>query len=323
MSIRVSIITTTFQAVPPHVWQQFLLPQLRIPELLQYRRLNTHQFNLIQQYISSSRTTIKIPNDCLNLSLAMSCYKTLSLLRKYNKSNPLRVQLGQGEFSASKYDKIVLDITMDNLEIIGRGMDSTKIIAEVRILSNRKNISISHLSITNPIGVGLVISGGRNIFLNDVRISSCGSTGIYMGESATLKASRLTLDRNHGHGLDAGGKHTLAKLEDVKITNNLRDGCVSSLGSVVVLSGSLLEVSGNRRRGLVAGAQTVNDMGTIRVMADKSFCLRCVRDNGREDQDNVNFSKDFFGMILCEVDNVVVLVQPENVSLVLGEYFLE
>ncbi len=85
----------------------------------------------------------------------MSCYKTLSLLRKYNKSNPLRVQLGQGEFSASKYDKIVLDITMDNLEIIGRGMDSTKIIAEVRILSNRKNISISHLSITNPIGVGL------------------------------------------------------------------------------------------------------------------------------------------------------------------------
>jgi len=117
------------------------------------------------------RNTFRVPEQVPTIDEAMRIGFNLSIQKVYLKEKPLVVVLSEGEHvvegswtrSDSAMFQKTVDITCSNISFVGQGKDKTTVHGGIRV-SNKKNVTLKSLTLTNPNGHGLYLqSFGENV----------------------------------------------------------------------------------------------------------------------------------------------------------------
>jgi len=210
----------------------------------------------------------------------------LSKQKVYSKVKPLVVVLSEGEHvvEGSFTDPLggehqnTLGITCSNISFIGQSKDKTTVHGGFGG-SNKKNVTVKSLTLTNPNGQWGIVVGGEEASLEmmGVSVKGCSNNGLYVGSGASVKATQCEFSVNGMDGV-AVRRGSKGIFTDCSIHHNGRFGVVAQdEDALLELRGEQTEIHHNNKCGLLAGFN-----GTINIYIPSRSITALVHDNKRD-----------------------------------------
>ena len=168
-----------------------------------------------------------------------------------------------------------LDTTCSNISFIGQGKDTTTVHGGIGV-SNKMNVTVKSLTLTNPNGYHGLLVGGEEALLEmmDVNVKACAGCGLSVASSASIKATQCEFSENGGNGVVVrGGSKRI--FTDCFFHHNGLDGVYANgEGTVVELRGEQTEIYHNGEDGLFAATNA-----TINIYIPSRSITALVHDN--------------------------------------------
>ena len=219
-----------------------------------------------RRFVDHNLLPICIPYDFPTMETAMRAIEILS--KEYTKASPLVVELDKGEHQIlSRWlpPGIIragngannLGIKCNNITIVGKGIGETTILGGIGS-HNKKNITLKHLSLTNPIGNGIQLFGAE-VELVNVNVYDCRFSGLDI-ESLDSGPSKLVAKQceisNNGTGvfsnIDNGSAYNNSCLTDCVIHSNKGNGISANGTGEINLFGGSTAIHSNGDNGIYA-----------------------------------------------------------------------
>ena len=191
----------------------------------------------------------------------------LSKQKVYSKVKPLVVVLSEGEHvieedSWTDPDTGITDSTMvitcSNISFIGQGKDKTTVHGGFCV-SNKKNVTVKSLTLTNPNGQWGIVVGGEEASLEmmGVSVKGCSNNGLYVGSGASVKATQCEFSVNGMDGV-AVRRGSKGIFTDCSIHHNGRFGVVAQdEDALLELRGEQTEIHHNGGSGIYAMSNAI------------------------------------------------------------------
>ena len=262
------------------VWEHVIIPFFNVKELAMLRPTCKWCDEQWQEFLK--RNTFRVPEQVPTIDEAMRIGFNLSKQKEYSKEKSLVVVLSEGEHvvEGSWTDSIgtvfenTLDITCSNISFIGQGKDKTTVHGGFAV-SDKKNVTVKSLTLTNKNGYGLVVGGEEaSVEMTDVSAKECESSGLRVNSGASVKATQCEFSENGGIGVYVrGGSKGI--FTDCTIHHNGDDGVWAyGEGTLVELRGEQTEIHHNRNCGLAAWTYA-----TINIYIPSRSITSLVHDN--------------------------------------------
>ena len=238
-------VTTSRLNLVQEVWEHEIIPFFSVKELAMLRPTCRWCDEQWQEFLK--RNTFRVPEQVPTMKEAMRVSFNLSKQKVYSKEKPLVVVLSEGEHvveeswtdSDGDVHENTLDTTCSNVSFVGQGKDKTTVHGGFG-LSNKKNVTVKSLTLTNLNGFGLYVQGEEaSVKITSVSVKRCkrvglcvlsggsakvtecefsenGGTGMYMSQGSKGIITDCTFHHNGGSGMYAQDECTLVELRGEK-----------------------------------------------------------------------------------------------------------
>ena len=250
------------------VWEHVIIPFFNVKELAMLRPTCKWCDEQWQEFLK--RNTFRVPEQVPTIDEALRIGFNLAIQKVFSKEKPLVVVLSEGEHVVD-----YMEITCSNISFIGQGKDRTTVRGKF-VVENKKNVTMKSLTLMSPNGYGLRVDGEEASVEMMVVSVKCARHGLYVGSSASVKATQCEFSENGGYGVVVrGGSKGI--FTDCSIHNN-GDAGVFALdeGTLVELRGEQTEIHHNRD-GLYAKSNA-----TINIYIPSRSITALVHDNWRD-----------------------------------------
>ena len=259
------------------VWEFKIIPFFNVKELAMLRPTCRWCEEQWQEFLK--RNTFRVPGQVPTIDEAMRIGFNLAKQKEYLKESPLMVVLSEGEHVVEENEdgENFLKITCSNISFIGQGKDKTRVHGGFGV-SNKKNVTVKSLTLTNPNGIGVCVEGEEaSVEMMDVSVKKCGSIGLFVNSSASVKATQCEFSENGSSGvLVTGGSKGI--FTDCTFHHNGEVGVVAfEEGTLVEFRGEQTEIHHNPQVGLTAGSNA-----TINIYIPSRSITALVHDNSRD-----------------------------------------
>lgn len=246
--------------IPEEVWVVGILqPYLRLKDLAVLQRTCGWGNNHWKTFFKKKNMAICVPEDVPNLDVAMEVARLFSSRKVYTRENTVKIMLGAGEHEVDGNNFKQLVVTCNNVTFTGRGTSKTTVRGGLTI-TNRMNVFLEHLNVTNPEGQGFVMEGGEtHVEVLECTVKECGGTGIIVGSGATVVATRCEFMEN-SRGVLAKDRNTKVRLNDCTMHHNTAGGLKAVNHAVVDLYGENTDIHSNNGFGIYA-----HDHGKVQI----------------------------------------------------------
>jgi len=241
----------------PDVWSYHIIPFLHIRE--RGALCPTCKWFDKQWHVFLERKLIRVPEDISTIDGAMKVGHIFSKRKRkiYTKEKPLVILLsedvhevsGSWRSSDGAVHPTILEVPFNKVSIIGCGKRKTIIHGGLR-LANKKNVTLTNLTLTNDNGTGLAVDGGKaSIEMMGVSIENCGMSGVCARWSSMIKATQCDFVGNKDHGIEVKfNVHSF--FTDCVFNQNCKNGIIAQNGTLVELRGKKTEIHRNYGCGL-------------------------------------------------------------------------
>ena len=292
------------------VWEFTIIPFLNVKELALFRPTCRWCDEQWQEFLK--RNTFRVPEQVPTIDEAMRIGFNLSKQKIYSKEIPLVVVLSEGEHVVEEtrvehggVSQNTLGITCSNISFIGQGKDKTTVHGEFR-MSNKKNVTVKSLTLTNPKGNGLRVRGEEaSVEMMGVTVKECGGRGLFV-KSGAVKATQCEFSENKSHAV-AVTRGTKGIFTDCSIHHNGGDGVYAlEEGTLVELRGEQTEIHHNGGDGLDAFSNN-----TINIYIPSRSITALVHDNGGRDLNTFNGGKILSQLSSSSLELTVIHPVPQ------------
>eukprot|EP00946_MAST-07B_sp_MAST-7B-sp1_P004976 g4976.t1 len=230
-----------------------------------------------------SRREIRVPEDCTSINEALA--EVSFLVNHCSPHGIPDISLGPGKHVLKGG---LLTICDSHVTIRGRSdpfagtSTSSQIIGRIRIEAGAQNVTLKSLSVSNPFGAGVWVTGkGTQVELHSCKISNCRGDGVYARQGSSCVLISCDVNENKSSGVAAWDDMTAFKIFDTNVSKNQGDG-------VKVFPGALVDVSKSRvRRNSGHGLVTSDESSSINIFES------CIIDNAcGEFQGQVNIRRE-------------------------------
>ena len=274
------------------VWEFKIVPFFNVKELAMLRPTSRWCNEQWQEFLK--RNIFRVPEQVPTIDEAMTVGFNLAKQKEYSKEylkeKPLVVVLSEGVHvvngswtdSYSTVRENTLGITCSNITFIGQGKDKTTVHGGIGV-SNKKNILLKSLTLTNLNGFGLLVSGEEaSVEMMDVSAKECGRTGLVVSSGASVKATQCEVSENGDIGVvvNRGSKGIFT---DSTFHHNAQGGVWAAMeaareGTLVELRGEQTEIHHNNQSGLFANSNAI-----INIYIPSQPITALVHDNEERD----------------------------------------
>ena len=265
------------------VWEHEIIPFFNVKELAMLRPTCRWCEEQWQEFLE--RNTFRVPEQVPTIDEAMRIGFNLAKQKEYLKGKPLVVVLSEGEHGvegvwtdcAGTVRHNTLGITCSNISFIGQSKDKTTVRGRIDV-SNKKNVTVKSLTLTNPNGFGLHVKGEEaSVEMMDVSVKGCRSHGLVVDSGASVKATQCEFSENRYNGV-AVCEGSKGVFTDCTIHHNGWHGVLAcNEGTLVELRGEQTEIHHNGQVGLGAGSN-----GTINIYIPSRSITALVHDHTRD-----------------------------------------
>ena len=146
------------------VWEHEIIPFFNVKELAMLRPTCRWCDEQWQEFLK--RNTFRVPEQVPTIDEAMRIGFNLAKQKVFSKEKPLMVVLSEGEHvvegswtdSYGNVRENTLGITCSNISFVGQSKENTTVHGKINV-SNKMNVSLKSLTLTNPNGIGLLVEG--------------------------------------------------------------------------------------------------------------------------------------------------------------------
>jgi len=243
--------------LPEDIWvHQILHPFLDLKALSTVGRCNTF-FEEYWQYVLK-QNVIRVPEGCPTMDQAMGLAVMFSERNECTRENPVKVEVGEGEHemvgvAVSDYLGLHTRVSCNSITIVGKGKGKTTMLGGFYV-NGKQNVNIEQLSVTHSTGFGLICEGsGTNaVDVTECCFKKCLYSGVRVGDSATVTATRCDFMENGYSGVACEGANTKVRLNDSTMHHNGMHGLVGVDHGVVDLHGTKTNIHSNKDCGIYA-----------------------------------------------------------------------
>ena len=261
------------------VWEFKIIPFFNVKELAMLRPTCRWCNEQWQEFLK--RNTFRVPEQVPSIDEAMRVGFNLAKQKEYLKEIPLMVVLSEGEHVVEENEdgENTLEITCSNISFVGQSKDKTTVRGRFDV-SNKKNVTVKTLTLTNPNGNGLIVNGEEaSVEMMGVSVKDCRHSGLLVGSGASAKATQCEFSENGQAGvLVSGGSKGI--FTDCTIHHNGASGMYADRGegSLVELRGEQTKIHHSGQVGLVADSNA-----TINIYIPSRSITALVHDNSLRD----------------------------------------
>ena len=209
-------------------------------------------FKYWRTVFEKNEMAICVPEDVLNLDLAMAVARIFSLRKVYTRNNTIKIVLGEGEYEVDGDYHKQLIVTCNNVTFTGRGSSKTTVRGGLH-MTNRMNVFVKYMNVTNPHhrGCSFRMEGVEtNIEVVECTVTN-GRIGMFVRGGATVTATQCAFMENEQAGVCAANPHTKVRLNDCTMHHNT-DGVIANDHAAVLLHGKNTDIHSNRDCGIGA-----------------------------------------------------------------------
>ena len=211
-----TVAAPTLHSVPDDVLMAHVFLYLQMDMRCQFAATCKWNYVLWIQSMYVATLHIRVPQDVPTIENANVLAKLFAKHRKRaTVVGTIVVALGAGIHEVKgKLLPSVMTVSCANLHFRGQGKDITIVKGGIKC-REKNNISLSNLTITNPRGVGLALTGTRTkVAMSDVSVNRCSDHGLCMYYESSCSATRCDFKGNTKHGIYLQFSHNKLALID-------------------------------------------------------------------------------------------------------------
>jgi hypothetical protein len=211
-----------------------------------------------------ARQEIRVPEDCSSVNAALA--EVSFLIRHASPYSLPVITVGPGKHILKGGLVTICDSGVTIRGAGGAGCKqksaSTQIIGRIRVEGGAKDVSLEALSVSNPFGAGVWVTGKDTcVELKHCKVSGCRGDGIYARQGSHCELVSCDIEKNQSAGIAAWDDKTAFKIFDTTVAKNEGDG-------VKVFPGALVDVTESRvRRNSGHGVVTSDDCSSINIFS--------------------------------------------------------
>ena len=209
------------------------------------------------------RGKIRVPKDCSSINMAL---KEVSFLIRHKTPHAIpEILVGPGKHILKGGLLTISDsgvIIRGTTRISSLAVHRPQIIGRIRVECGAKDVLLDSLSISNPFGAGIWITGkGTQVMLKNSKVSGCRGDGIYARQGASCELVSCDVEKNASTGIAVWDDKTAFKIFDTTVAKNQGDG-------VKVFPGAAVHMMGSRvRRNSGHGLVTSDECSSINIFS--------------------------------------------------------
>ena len=204
-----------------------------------------------------AQNVIRVPQGCSTMNKAMDLAVIFSERKEYTKAGPLKIKVEKGVHKTVGFQGRMF-VTCSHITFVGKGKNQTTIQGGFWV-NAQQNVKFEELTLTNPYGVGLCLSGSETtVDVLKCIIKECEDTGMDVRGGAIVTATQCEFVANANYGVFCSEANSKVRLNDSTSHHNKWDGLVVT-DAIVDLHGTKTDIHSHKGNGIYAsGCAKVN-----------------------------------------------------------------
>jgi hypothetical protein len=254
--------TASFLSVPDSVLEHDMLSFLSPAD--SSRAARAHRDCAAPARGRLARSEIRVPEDCSSLNAALA--EVSFLICQASPYAIPAIIVGPGKHILKGGLMTICDSGVIIRGAGGAGCvpasASSQIVGRIRVEGGAKDVSLEALSVSNPFGAGVWVTGKDTcVELKHCKVSGCRGDGIYARQGSHCKLVSCDVEKNQSSGIAAWDAETAFNIFDTTVAKNQGDG-------VKVFPGALVDVTSSRvRRNSGHGLVTSDECSSINIFS--------------------------------------------------------